>query len=192
MPFRARNCVRIRDVVNVNDVGVIQRGSCLGFLHETAPALLVGELFGRQRLERDKPIQASVTRFPHSTHAAFAELRFQCGNGRKSGRPWGAYHLWPSILGCEAFAVNRNPGHWSQKASPHRSGVVLRVTRRYRAISVAVSARVSKTSGRLTAPNQPFPARVDFRKGTGRAFPGNLTARQTDARDTTGRQPHLR
>jgi hypothetical protein len=60
--------------VNVNDVGMIERGSSLGLLYEAAPALGVLELFGGQDLQCDKTVQVRILCLPYHAHAAFTEL----------------------------------------------------------------------------------------------------------------------
>ena len=55
---------------------MVQSRSGFGFLYKTAPTVLIGQLFSRQNLQRDKPIQANIAGFLHSPHATFAQLRF--------------------------------------------------------------------------------------------------------------------
>ncbi len=53
---------------------MIQGGGSLGFLHEAAGALGIGELFGRQDLDGDEAFQAQIARLVDDTHAAFTEF----------------------------------------------------------------------------------------------------------------------
>ena len=66
--------VRFRDVVNVNDIGVVQCGSRLGLQHESALAFRVSQSFDGERFQRDKPVEVGTPRLPHHTHAALAQL----------------------------------------------------------------------------------------------------------------------
>jgi len=69
-----RSSVRFRNVVNVDDVGMIQRRGRLGLLHEAALALRVLQLFRRQNFHRAEAVQVRLTSLPHHPHAAFTEF----------------------------------------------------------------------------------------------------------------------
>ena len=54
------DAVRLADVVDRDDVGMVQRRGRPGFLHEAPPALRVGDLVRAQDLERDQPVETAV------------------------------------------------------------------------------------------------------------------------------------
>jgi hypothetical protein len=56
-----------------DDVRVLERRGELGFLHEPAAALVVGDQAWRQNLERDPTAQTAVQRFIDFAHAAGAQ-----------------------------------------------------------------------------------------------------------------------
>ena len=63
----------VADVVDGDDIGVIQGGRGLGFLHEAQLALAVGDPVGRQNLDRDGPLQLRVASLIDDSHAALAQ-----------------------------------------------------------------------------------------------------------------------
>ncbi len=67
--------ILLRDLVNRDDVGMIQRGRSLSFVHEPPPAVGIGDLVRRQNLQRNKAIEPGVARLPHLAHASRAEQR---------------------------------------------------------------------------------------------------------------------
>ena len=69
----------VRDhVVDGDDVGVVQRGSGLGFLDKAAPALHVAGVGGGQHLHRHEAVETRVLRLVNLTHASGAQF-FQHG-----------------------------------------------------------------------------------------------------------------
>ena len=68
------HAVRIRDVVDVNDIGMVQSGSRLCLLHEAALPFRVGQSFGGEDFQCDEPVQVGVPGLLHHAHAALAEL----------------------------------------------------------------------------------------------------------------------
>ena len=62
------------DVVNGDDVGMIQGGGGLGFLDEAQLAVGVGDLVGRQNLDRDKAVQLRIAGLVDDAHTALAQL----------------------------------------------------------------------------------------------------------------------
>src|SRR5262245_4622206 len=71
-----------------DDVGVVERGRCLGFKDEPLFPIEVGDLVGGQHLQCGEAIEASVARLVHLAHSASAEggndlVRTQAGAGSK-------------------------------------------------------------------------------------------------------------
>ena len=64
----------VNDVVNGDDVGVVKRGSGLGFLDEAAAALRIAGHAGGQHLHGDEAVETGVAGFIHLAHAAGAEF----------------------------------------------------------------------------------------------------------------------
>ncbi len=89
-----------RDVVDGDDVRVVQGRGGPGFLRESLPAYRVVQLFGREDLHGDEPIEMEVLRLVDNPHAAFAEL------------------LEDSVV-SEDVANHRSPQVRSHLASPH-------------------------------------------------------------------------
>ena len=54
------DAIRLVDVIDRDDVGMVQGGGCAGFPDETLLALRVGDLLGRQHLEGDEAPSFSV------------------------------------------------------------------------------------------------------------------------------------
>jgi hypothetical protein len=55
------------DVVEDANVGVCERGDCLRLALEAPPAVSVGLVVGRKSLDRDEPVQESVSCLVHVT-----------------------------------------------------------------------------------------------------------------------------
>jgi hypothetical protein len=67
------DAVGLRDVVDVNDVGMVKSGYCLGLLYEPPLSLGIGDFLGRQNLDGDEPVQVRVPGLVHHAHSAVAE-----------------------------------------------------------------------------------------------------------------------
>ena len=86
------------DRVNDGDVGMLERGGRLRFLHEALPAFgVVDEIVG-QDLERDLAIEAQVHRAVDHAHAAAADLvEDLVVRKRAPDQPvWGVCHVGPA------------------------------------------------------------------------------------------------
>ena len=57
--------ILVRDIVQCDDVGMIQRGGRAGFLQEAPLALRIGDLIGRKNLDSDVAMQAGIARAIH-------------------------------------------------------------------------------------------------------------------------------
>ena len=68
------DAIRLIDVINRNDVGMVQRRGRPCFLHKAPLALRVGDLLGRQYLEGDEALQMAVAGLVDHAHTALAEL----------------------------------------------------------------------------------------------------------------------
>ena len=79
----------LRDVVDRDDAGMIQRGGGSGFLREALLALDVRDRFRRQDLDGDEAIEAGIARFVDDTHPSFAECRDDLRSGPGVGRSCG-------------------------------------------------------------------------------------------------------
>ena len=64
----------LADLVNRHDAGVIKVGRSLGLGVEPLDVGLVGELTGEDHLERDRTIQAHLSRLEHDAHAAAGDF----------------------------------------------------------------------------------------------------------------------
>ena len=73
--FHGDEClaVLLTNVVNGADVGVVQRGSCLGFTLKPRQDLRIAGDVRREEFECDKATQASVFGFVDDAHASAAE-----------------------------------------------------------------------------------------------------------------------
>ena len=69
-----RLALELTNVVNRADVGVVERGSRLGFAAEALQSLLIVRQSLGQELEGDEAIEARVLRLIHYPHAAATEL----------------------------------------------------------------------------------------------------------------------
>jgi hypothetical protein len=69
-----RNPLVAPDVVNGDDVGVRQRRDRAGFAIEPLVEVQIGRRVGRQRLDRDLPLQPRITRAIDLAHSAFAQF----------------------------------------------------------------------------------------------------------------------
>ena len=63
------------DVVDGDDVGVVERGRGLGFLHEALLPVGAGKRVRGQHLEGGRTVQARIYRFINNAHSAGAYLR---------------------------------------------------------------------------------------------------------------------
>jgi hypothetical protein len=61
------------DIVNRNDVWMVQSGRSLGFLHEAALALQIGDTVRRKDLNSDNSVQPGVVGFVHLTHSSLPD-----------------------------------------------------------------------------------------------------------------------
>ena len=66
--------VLFADIVDRANVGMIQRGGCLGFALEAAEGLLVAGNFVGKKFQRDEALQAGVFGFVNDAHASAAEI----------------------------------------------------------------------------------------------------------------------
>ena len=64
------------DVMDDDNVGVIEGGGSLGFLHEAALALRIGRPLAQQDFHRHESIQMKVAGLVDDAHPAFAQLGF--------------------------------------------------------------------------------------------------------------------
>ena len=71
-----RAAALIGDVVHVDDIGMIQRGGCLGLLHEASLPLWFSYCLGAEYLDGDGSVQVGIERLLDHAHATLAELRF--------------------------------------------------------------------------------------------------------------------
>jgi hypothetical protein len=62
------------DIVDVDDVGMVQRGGCFRLLHEPPLALGVRDPVGRQDLNRNWSVEMRVSGFVHQAHATAAQF----------------------------------------------------------------------------------------------------------------------
>ena len=68
--------VFLADVKNCENVGMVQRGNCAGFLLESTHAFRISGQLIRQHLERNVPAKPGIERAVNFTHAARAQRRF--------------------------------------------------------------------------------------------------------------------
>jgi hypothetical protein len=66
--------ILFRYLMNGANVGMVQRGSCLGFTSKTAQDLRMFGHFGGQDLQRHKAIEFSVLGFVNNAHPAAPQL----------------------------------------------------------------------------------------------------------------------
>src|SRR5438105_2482843 len=64
--------IGVPQVVDLNDVWVVQRGSCSRFLQESKTVRRIRGCAGREYFYRDEPAQIAVTGFVNYAHSAFA------------------------------------------------------------------------------------------------------------------------
>lgn len=64
----------IADIADRDDVGMIQGGRGPRLLNETAFPCRIGDGFGVQQLQGDRPIEARINGAMDGAHAAFAKL----------------------------------------------------------------------------------------------------------------------
>src|SRR5215471_3498259 len=69
------HAVALTDLVNVRNVGVIERRGGGGLLLEAAHSISIGSKVGRQYFQRDFAVQASILSQINLTHPAYADLR---------------------------------------------------------------------------------------------------------------------
>ncbi len=69
-----RLALDLADLVDVADVGMIQRGGCFGLSPETGFAFLITEQVGRKELQSDGTFEVGVLRLVDNAHAALAEF----------------------------------------------------------------------------------------------------------------------
>src|SRR5438445_2918580 len=62
--------VRFRDVVDVNNVGMVESGCCLGLLYEPPLSFRISNFLGGQNLNGHEPVQVRIPGLVHDTHAA--------------------------------------------------------------------------------------------------------------------------
>ena len=69
-----QNAVGLVDVVYVDDVGMVERGSRLSLLHKPAAAVGIVYRLRQQHLQRYRAVQMLVPGFVYGTHASLAEF----------------------------------------------------------------------------------------------------------------------
>ena len=83
------------NLMDGDDVGMVERGSSLGFPHKALHSIRMSSNIGRQNLQCNFAIEFRILRQIHLTHPARAELRANfvttefcaCGDGHSCGRP---------------------------------------------------------------------------------------------------------
>jgi hypothetical protein len=68
--------IRLRDVVDVNNIGMVESRRRFGLLHEPQLAIGIGDFPQRQNLDRHEPVQRRVRGPVHHAHFATDE-RFE-------------------------------------------------------------------------------------------------------------------
>src|SRR5262249_21358205 len=66
--------VRSVDVVNGDDIGMIQGGRGLGFLHEASSAIGIRQCARQQDLDRNGPVEVCIQGAENNAHTPFAQL----------------------------------------------------------------------------------------------------------------------
>ena len=64
-----------RDIVDGDDVGMIERRGCFGFLNEASFAIGICDLFRRKYLDGYEAIQMLIACLVDNAHPSFAETR---------------------------------------------------------------------------------------------------------------------
>jgi len=73
-PGRPVDTISLVNVVNGDDVGMMQRGSCFGLLNKTALALRVGDFLRRKHFDGGETIQMSIMGLEDNAHPTLTEL----------------------------------------------------------------------------------------------------------------------
>src|SRR5207244_3278212 len=71
------SALRLLDIMNRRDVGVIERRQCFGFTLKAAKAIVIAREFFGQYLDGDVAFQSRIARTVDLTHPAFTQ---QCSN----------------------------------------------------------------------------------------------------------------